>query len=649
MKLKWLKDKLGEKFYPIAHATGVVVAENKTLDSKLDEIDKSLTKINEDIKDNGYGEVAGGKNLANFSKLGMKTSNGITFEYQSNGSIKVSGTVLNKDDNVYTPLNLTKTRLSKGHWYTASVKSSNPKSIAKLFFTDKGAATTLQVPETADMYYYIQFFDGVEGKIPAGTVINEVLYPQLEEGKVVTEYEPYFPSNKMLMEENSKQSADLTNQQNNGYLQKNLVDYKSLFDDLSDNGEGTTHTYSDGILKISRTANIYSGVYIYSAQITPLQGKELVVSFDAKSTVSTMNLRVYISTGEAPGTTENLTTEYKRYRLDVKAGSTDINLVIYGNDVAGDVWIKNFMITEKYVEDTTYVDRIKSNMELDTYKADKSETTVNLFKPTLESTTVNGIVVTNNGDGTYNVTGTATATTELTLGSVTLTPGIYKNIGATAYIKKTDGSYVKTIHNEEFTITEDSPVVTPILFCNSGEAISGTIIIKPMITTNLNATIDDFVPHTGDTGSLNGDVADLRSSIYFEKEISLSKAQLIRNGSYSDINIISSLFLFGANGKFGLSRGHISLSIPVSFSKKDEIYIKLPYKQYGYKKDDLLPYIYKTVFCTQGDFNGKIIGTCNLSYYSGSDDEGISLTIDINDNYSFTDDNISSAYVDLRF
>lgn len=190
MKLKWLKDKLGEKFYPIAHATGVVVAENKTLDSKLDEIDKSLTKINEDIKDNGYGEVAGGKNLANFSKLGMKTSNGITFEYQSNGSIKVSGTVLNKDDNVYTPLNLTKTRLSKGHWYTASVKSSNPKSIAKLFFTDKGAATTLQVPETADMYYYIQFFDGVEGKIPAGTVINEVLYPQLEEGKVVTEYEP---------------------------------------------------------------------------------------------------------------------------------------------------------------------------------------------------------------------------------------------------------------------------------------------------------------------------------------------------------------------------------------------------------------------------------------------------------------------------
>lgn len=154
---------------------------------------------------------------------------------------------------------------------------------------------------------------------------------------------------------------------------------------------------------------------------------------------------------------------------------------------------------------------------------------------------------------------------------------------------------------------------------------------------------------TIDGNEIGETVSDLRGDMYFEKEISLAKAQLIRNGSYSDINIISSLFLFGANGKFGLSRGYISLSIPVSFSKKDEIYIKLPYKQYGYKKDDLLPYIYKTVFCTQGDLNGKIIGTCNLSYYSGSDDEGISLTIDINDNYSFTDDNISSAYVDLRF
>lgn len=181
-------------------------------------------------------------------------------------------------------------------------------------------------------------------------------------------------------------------------------------------------------------------------------------------------------------------------------------------------------------EATEYEPYFPSNKMLMEEKADKTETTVNLFKPTLETTTVNGITVTNNGDGTYNVTGTATATTELTLGSVTLTPGIYKNIGATAYIKKTDGSYIKTIHNEEFTITEDSPVVNPILFCNSGEAISGTIIIKPMITTNLNATIDDFVPYTGDTGSLNGDLADLRGDVDgFGDEFVTRRIQLVAN------------------------------------------------------------------------------------------------------------------------
>jgi len=36
------------------------------------------------------------------------------------------------------------------------------------------------------------------------------------------------------------------------------------------------------------------------------------------------------------------------------------------------------------------------------------------------------------------------------------------------------------------------------------------ITVKPMITTNLDATLDDFVPYTGNTGKLNGDVAEIR-------------------------------------------------------------------------------------------------------------------------------------------
>ena len=34
-----------------------------------------------------------------------------------------------------------------------------------------------------------------------------------------------------------------------------------------------------------------------------------------------------------------------------------------------------------------------------------------------------------------------------------------------------------------------------------------------MLTTNLSATYDDFVPYTGDTGKLNSDVASLLKRI----------------------------------------------------------------------------------------------------------------------------------------
>lgn len=332
-----------------------------------------------------------------------------------------------------------------------------------------------------------------------------------------------------------RHSMNLTNQQNNGYLQKNLVDYKSLFNESSNNVTGTTHTYSDGVLKISRVKDKDSGVYAYSKQITPLQSKELVVSFDAKSSVSTMNLRVYIcSEGVKPGTTENLTTDYKRYRLDIKAGNAGNVFIIYGNDVAGDVWIKNLMITEKYVEDTTYVDRIKSNMELDTYKADKSETTVNLLNPSLHVETKNEVTCTNNGDGTYTLKGTATNVTYFVLERMELKKGkIYKIIGNpnsdknlySAFVQSTDLTDVswETDYNGIFTPKYNSDYnfcirVAKGTSCNN-------LLYKPMLTTNLNATLDDFVAYTGNTGSLNGDMADVRKDV----DSKLSKANVVNN------------------------------------------------------------------------------------------------------------------------
>jgi hypothetical protein len=42
----------------------------------------------------------------------------------------------------------------------------------------------------------------------------------------------------------------------------------------------------------------------------------------------------------------------------------------------------------------------------------------------------------------------------------------------------------------------------------SGGATCNNLLFKPMLTTDLNATYDDYVPYTGDSGRLNEDVSN---------------------------------------------------------------------------------------------------------------------------------------------
>ena len=39
------------------------------------------------------------------------------------------------------------------------------------------------------------------------------------------------------------------------------------------------------------------------------------------------------------------------------------------------------------------------------------------------------------------------------------------------------------------------------------------LVLKPMLTTNLNATYDDFVPYTGDGDTLTSDAAELKNDL----------------------------------------------------------------------------------------------------------------------------------------
>lgn len=144
----------------------------------------------------------------------------------------------------------------------------------------------------------------------------------------------------------------------------------------------------------------------------------------------------------------------------------------------------------------------------------------NLLKPTLQTTTKNGVTCTNNNDGTYTFIGTATAETEFTFSTIKLKYGKYKLLDALGYQRTSNNAWVKTLHDGDiFEVDADKPILQIHMFFVQGTTVNN-LNKKPMITTNLNATHDDFVSYTGNTGRLNADVALLNNNIMTYKDIS---------------------------------------------------------------------------------------------------------------------------------
>lgn len=137
----------------------------------------------------------------------------------------------------------------------------------------------------------------------------------------------------------------------------------------------------------------------------------------------------------------------------------------------------------------------------------------NLLNPTLETSSKNGITCTNNRDGTYTFIGTATAETEFTFSTIKLKYGKYKLLGALGYQRKSNNAWVKTLQDGDiFEVDANKPILQIHMHFAQGTT-ANNLNKKPMITTNLNATHDDFVPYTGDTGRLNADVALLNNNL----------------------------------------------------------------------------------------------------------------------------------------
>lgn len=192
----------------------------------------------------------------------------------------------------------------------------------------------------------------------------------------------------------------------------------------------------------------------------------------------------------------------------------------------------------------------------------------NLLKPTLKTTTVNGVTCTNNGDGTYTLNGVSTDTDNwlLSFKNIKLKKGKkYKLIGfdtitTDLYFKASENEFYSYNNNGIFTNSQEREEI--YIRFNSGITFDN-VIVKPMITENLNATYDDFVPYTGDGDTLTEDVASLKSDLSdcCKKSDITTNETLI--GTFNGKNYYRRLFTgIGASGS----------SVTVNVGEKIEIY-----------------------------------------------------------------------------
>ena len=177
----------------------------------------------------------------------------------------------------------------------------------------------------------------------------------------------------------------------------------------------------------------------------------------------------------------------------------------------------------------------------------------NLLKPTLQTTTHDGVTCTKNSDGTYTFNGTATSKAVFYVNDANENIQNYvgkklrlvgspkgsgnTTYGVTAYITPKTGSTI--YHNDygegkTFTVTDNMQSVKLYIEVYEGQSLDN-LVFKPMLTTNLNATYDDFVPYTGDGDTLTADVAELKNDLSYLKDGTTPAAKAVADEDGNNI------------------------------------------------------------------------------------------------------------------
>jgi hypothetical protein len=150
--------------------------------------------------------------------------------------------------------------------------------------------------------------------------------------------------------------------------------------------------------------------------------------------------------------------------------------------------------------------------------------TVNLLNPNLKDLSDLGLTVVKNSNITYTITGTYTGSERkiFSLGTpdrANLENGkTYRLTGIPAGVENISIRIGNDIHMTDEGNGATGVVTLPInggfkLYVDPGFSAPEGITIKPMITTNLSATYDDFIPFSGSSGKLDTDYKALSDKI----------------------------------------------------------------------------------------------------------------------------------------
>ena len=220
----------------------------------------------------------------------------------------------------------------------------------------------------------------------------------------------------------------------------------------------------------------------------------------------THNNTLYFAKKDVPAGTETSNTEY--WSKSVVGGEATVDDTISSestNPVQNKV-VKAYV--DKKASENVDFSTSTSKLLNDSIEAQLvlSNATRNLLNPTLATTTKNGITCTNNGDGTYTFNGTAT---DIVFFDINKNIAINKGTEYKAvcfkdedYVPNKILSCVRRVDTADEYIFYNGSFVSDTENCwlwiqiAKGVTVSN-LVAKPMITTDLDATYDDFVPYSG--------------------------------------------------------------------------------------------------------------------------------------------------------